>query len=238
MVFRYADDIFSLGRELRDSIRGLPTGRRLKFMVGIADVLPKLIAYRLLQPALQLPSEVQVICREDKPARLLAALAVHELDLVLSDAPIGPETHVRAFSHLLGECGLTFFAATRRVHQYRRDFPACLERLPFLAPGIHTTLRRSLDLWFEKQRVRPNISAEFDDSALMKVFAQAGLGAFAAPSVVEKEITRQYSVGVITRVDEVRERFFAISVERRLQHPAVVAISDAARHQLFTKAKS
>lgn len=233
VVFRYADDIFSLGRELRDSLRGLPTGRRLKFVVGIADVLPKLIAYRLLGPALQLPSGIQVVCREDKPQRLLASLAVHELDLVLSDAPIGPEAHVRAFSHLLGECGVTFFSATKHVRQYRRNFPHCLESLPFLAPGSHTTLRRSMDLWFQKRQLRPRISAEFDDSALMKVFGQAGLGAFAAPRVIEKEITKQYSVGVIARVDEIRERFYAISVERRLQHPAVVAISDAARHQLF-----
>jgi len=235
VVYRYAEDIFSLGRELRDTLRGLPSGRRLKFVVGIADVLPKLIAYRLLQPALQLPSGLQVICREDKPERLLAALAVHEIDLVLSDAPTGPQTHVRAFNHLLGECGITFFAATKLVSRYKKDFPHSLSQLPFLAPGSHTSLRRSLDLWFEKRKIRPQISAEFDDSALMKVFGQAGLGAFAAPNVIEREITRQYAVGVIARVDEVCERFYAISIERRLKHPAVVAISDAARQAVFSE---
>ncbi len=232
-VFRYADEIFSLGRELLDAVKGRPTGRPIRLLVGVADAVPKLIAHRLLEPALRLPEAIRIVCREDKPERLFAALSVHALDLVLSDAPIGPGINVRAFNHLLGECGVTFFGSARLAAAHRRGFPRSLDGAPVLLPAENTTLRRSLDQWFDAQGVRPVVTSEFEDSALLKVFGQAGVGLFAAPSVIEAEVCRQYGVRVVGRVASVRERFYAISVERRLKHPAVVAISEAARGKLF-----
>jgi len=233
MVYRYADEIFTLGRELTDAIRGRPTGRPLRFAVGIADQVPKLIAYRLMEPALKLPEPVRLVCQEDKPERLLADLAVHALDLVLTDSPLNPSINVRAFSHLLGECGTTIFGATALAARSRRGFPRSLDGAPFLMPTDNTVLRRSLDQWFSQHDLRPQIVSEFEDSALLKAFGERGVGLFAAPSAIEAEVRRQYGVQVIGRIDQVRERFYAISVERRLKHPAVVAISEAAREQLF-----
>ncbi|MCP4591359.1 MAG: transcriptional activator NhaR [bacterium] len=232
-VYRYADDIFSLGGELLDTLKGRPTGNPLRFSVGVADVLPKLIAHRLLEPALKLPEPIQLVCRESTPAELLARLAVHELDLILSDSPIGPDVRVRAFNHLLGECGITIFGSEELATAHRRRFPRSLDGAPFLMPAGNTTLRRSLDFWFDSEDIRPSVVGEFDDSALLKVFGQAGAGMFAAPDVIEKEIRRQYDVRVVGRVESVRERFYAISVERKVKHPAVAAIAHAAREKLF-----
>ena len=234
VVFRYADEIFSLGRELTDTLKGRSVGRPVRFTVGVADVLPKLIAYRLLQPALQLPDPIRMVCHEDKPERLLAELAVHGLDLVLSDAPIGPMVKVRAFNHLLGESAVTIFGPPKLAAQYRRKFPQSLDGAPMLLPTETTSLRRSFDQWCEAQNIRPFVAGEFEDSALLKVFGQSGTGLFPAPSVIEAEIKRQYAVQTVGRLDEVRERFYAISVERKLKHPAVVAISEAAQQHLFT----
>jgi len=231
-VYRYADDIFSLGGELLDTLKGRPTGTPLRFSVGVADVLPKLIAHRLLEPALKLPEPIQLVCRESTPAELLARLAIHELDLILSDSPIGLDVRVRAFNHLLGECGIMIFGS-EELATHRRRFPRSLDGAPFLMPASNTSLRRSLDFWFDSEDIRPSVVGEFDDSALLKVFGQAGAGMFAAPDVIEKEIRRQYGVRVVGRVESVRERFYAISVERKVKHPAVVAIAEAAREKLF-----
>ena len=232
-VYSYADEIFSLGRELMDNLKDRPTGRPLRLSVGIADVVPKLIAYRLLEPALKLPERVHVVCREDKPERLLAELALHGVDLVLADAPLSPSMRIRAFSHLLGECGVCFFAVPALAAVYRRRFPASLAGAPMLLPTDNTTLRRSLDQWFDAQGLRPQVVGEFEDSALLKVFGQTGAGLFAAPAAIEREVRKQYGVVVVGRVEEIRERYYAISAERRLKHPAVVAISEAAQHHLF-----
>jgi LysR family transcriptional activator of nhaA len=233
MVYRYADEIFTLGRELMDAVRGRPTGRPLRLAVGVADQLAKLITYRLIEPALKLPEPVHVVCREDKPERLLADLALHDLDLVLSDAPIHPSVKVRAFSHLLGECGVTIFGTKDLAAKYRRNFPKSLDGAPCLLPTENTSLRRSLDQWFEQQSLRPAVLSEFEDSALLSSFGERGLGLFPGPTAIEAEIRRQYGVVVVGRLEQVRERFYAISVERRLKHPAVVAISEAARERLF-----
>ncbi|MEO8605363.1 MAG: transcriptional activator NhaR [bacterium] len=233
VVYRYADEIFTLGRELMDAVRGRPTGRPVRLAVGVADVLPKLITYRLIEPALKLPEPVRIIVREDKPERLLADLAVHELDLVLSDAPINPSIKVRAFSHLLGECGVTIFATKALAAQYRRNFPASLDGAPWLLPTDNTALRRGLDQWFQQHDLRPNVVSEIEDRALMKAFGERGVGLFPAPTVIENEIRHKYNVAVVGRIEQVKERFYAISVERRLKHPAVVAISEAARERLF-----
>ena len=229
MVYQYADEIFSLGRELTDTLKGRPTGSPVRFNVGVADVLPKLVAHQLLEPALNLPERVRLVCHESTQAELLAKLAIHELDLVLSDSPIGPDVQVRAFNHLLGECGVSIFGTKDLADSHRRRFPASLDGAPFLLPTSTTALRRELEHWFDAEDIRPAVVGEFDDSALLKVFGQAGAGLFAAPDVIEKEIRRQYGVRVIGRVESMKERFYAISVERRVKHPAVAAIADAAR---------
>jgi LysR family transcriptional activator of nhaA len=234
-VFGYADEIFSLGRELVESVKGQPTGRPLRLVVGVADVVPKLIAYHLLRPALRLSEPVRLVVQEQSTAKLLAALAVQELDVVLADTPAPSEVRVRAFNHLLGECGVTLFAAAKLAAKYRRGFPRALDSAPFLLPGQASTLRSALEQWFDKQHIHPRIVGEFDDSTLIKVFGQEGSGVFAAPSAIETSVCRQYGVAVVGRLEEVRERFYAISVERRLKHPAIIAITESARSELFSE---
>ncbi len=233
VVYRYADEIFSLGRDLLDTVKGRATGRPLRFNVGVADVLPKLVAYRLLEPALHLSEQVQLICHEGSPPELLTRLAVYEVDLVLSDRPIGPDVKVRAFNHLLGECGVTIFGAKDLAIRYRHRFPKSLDGAPFILPTANTALRRAMEHWFDSEDIRPSVFGEFEDSALLKVFGQAGVGLFAAPTVIEKEVQRQHSVRVAGRLESVRERFYAISVEKKVKHPAVLAIADEARQKLF-----
>jgi len=235
VVYRYADEIFGLGRELQDVLKGRPRGRPSRLMVGISDLVPKLIAYRVLQPALATPEPVQLICHEDTPERLLADLSEHRLDVVLSDAPVMPLVRVRAFNHLLGTCGVTLFGASSLAARYRKGFPACLDGAPFLLPLEGSTLRSAMEQWFDSGNIRPRLVGEFKDSALMGTFGQAGAGLFAAPSAIEKEVREHYRVSAIGRLDSVIERFYAISVERKLKHPAVVTISDAARDKLFTR---
>jgi LysR family transcriptional activator of nhaA len=233
VVYRYADEIFGLGRELQDVLKGRPQGRPLRLLVGISDMVPKLIVYRILQPVLAMGEPVQLVCQEDAPERLLADLADHRLDVVLSDAPVSPGIRVRAFNHPLGSCGVTLFCASSMAARYRKNFPASLDGAGFLLPLETSSLRRALDQWFEAQRIRPRVVGEFKDSALMMTFGQARAGLFAAPSAIEKQVQEHYKVGVIGRTSEVVERFYAISVERKLKHPAVVAISEAARDTLF-----
>lgn len=233
MVYRYADEIFSLGRELMDVVRNRAPGRGLRLAVGIADVLPKLVVYRLLEPVRKLAQPVHIVCREGKPEPLLADLAIHKLDLVLADSPVGANSSVRAFHHLLGECGITFFARAPLAARYRRRFPQSLDGAPVLLPLEGSVMRRSLAQWFDAQGIRPNVVSEFEDGALLKAFGAAGDGVFPSPSVIEDEVRRQYGVQVVGRVEAVRERFYAVSHERRLKHPAVVAVCDAARERLF-----
>jgi LysR family transcriptional activator of nhaA len=205
----------------------------MRVTIGITDVLPKLVAYRLLEPALHIAGPVQLTCQEGKLEQLLAELAMYKLDVVLSDAPIGPLVKVRAFNHLLGECSVSFFGAPTLAAAYRQHFPQSLQHAPLLAPTGNTVLRRNLDQWFDEQGLHPIIVGEFEDSALLKVFGQQGLGLFTAPSVIEAEVKRQYNVEVIGRVDAVKERFYAITVNRKLRHPAVIAMSDTAQQNLF-----
>ncbi|NUQ65251.1 MAG: transcriptional activator NhaR [Pirellulales bacterium] len=232
-VFRYAEEIFSLGQELAESLQGKPRRSRPRLSVGIADVLPKLLAYRLLEPVLHLPEPVQLVCDERGLVDLLAELAQYRLDVVLSDSPLSPTVSVRAYNHLLGECGVSILGSSSLARKFRRGFPQSLDEAPFLLPTPKSMLRRSLDQWFDSEGIRPDVRGEFDDSALLKVFGQAGQGLFAVPSAVEQETCRQYRVQLVGRLDAVRERFYAISVERRLRHPAVKAITEAAHGDLF-----
>jgi LysR family transcriptional regulator, transcriptional activator of nhaA len=233
LVFRYADEIFGIGRELMEALRGRPAGRPLQLTVGVANVVPKLIVYRLLRPAAQDPEAVHLVCREDTTERLLADLAAHALDVVITDAPAPAHVRVRAFSHLLGESDTAFFAPAALAARLRRRFPLSLQDAPVLLPTAHTALRRDLDDWFEKKDVRPRIVGEFDDTALMKVFGQGIPAVFPAPAAIEQDICRFYGVRVVGRTNGVRERYYALSVERRLKHPGVLAITSAARAELF-----
>ncbi len=232
-VLRYADEIFALGKELVDVARGRPTGKPRRLLVGVSDVLAKLMVYRLLQPSLNLPEPVQLDAREGQLDELLKALASFELDVILSDSPLPPGSPIKAFSHLLGECGLTIFGSAALSRSLRKHFPKSLSGAPLLVPGRHSLPRRGLDQWLDEHDLHPQIAGEFQDSALMKVFGQAGLGAFPAPTAVESEVCRQYNVKVIGRVEEVRERFYAISPERRLKNPAVIEISRHAKERMF-----
>jgi LysR family transcriptional regulator, transcriptional activator of nhaA len=232
-VFRYADDIFSTGRELLDMVHGRPTNRPMKLTVGVVDVMPKFIAHWLIEPALRLGERVRIMCREATPEQLLAQLSVQSLDVVLSDAPIGPGVNVRAYNHLLGETGVSFLGVARLARTHRRRFPKSLNGAPILLPATNTAVRRSIDQWLESADIRPDIIGEFEDSELLWEFGGAGEGIFPVPTVLERHLTRLHRVKVLGRTDAVRSRFYAISVERRLKHPAVVAICETARRELF-----
>lgn len=232
LAFRYADEIFSLGQEMLGTLKGRPEGRLARVTVGVADVMPKLVAYQLIEPALKLKDTYRIVCREGTNEELLPALAVHDLDVVLTDAPMDTALNVRAFHHLLGECDVLLFANTKLAATYRRGFPRSLDRAPFLLPTRNTILRRSLDQWFDQRDIQPKIIAEFEDNALLMAFGQHGVGIFVAPSIIKHEVERKYDVKVIGEVSRVRERFYAVSLDRKLRHPAVLAISEAARARL------
>ncbi len=233
LVLSYADEIFSLGGELEEVLHQLPADRPRVFRVGVVDVLPKSIAHRILEPALRMPEPVRLICREAELDTLLAELAVHRLDLVLADRPIPATVSTRGFSHKIGECAVSFFATRELERRLQGDFPGCLDGAPLLLPGKGTHLRSGIDRWLDKQRLHPRIVAEFDDSALMKAFGQAGAGVFIAPAAIEAEVEKQFRVTAIGRTDEVRERFYAISVERKVTHPVVAAVMTNAAESLF-----
>jgi LysR family transcriptional activator of nhaA len=233
LAYKYAEEIFSTGRELLDVVKGRPTGRPLRVVIGIADVLPKLVAHRLIEPALHLSQPVRLICHEDNPQHLLAELALQELDLVLLDAPIGPAVKVRAYNHLLGESGIVFLARPRLAARYRRNFPRSLDGAPLLLPMANSAIRRNLDQWFDSLGIRPNLVGEFEDSGLLREFGAAGTGIFPAVSVVEEQLRRHYDVARVGRTEAVRSTFYAISIERKLRHPAVIAICQSARRELF-----
>jgi LysR family transcriptional regulator, transcriptional activator of nhaA len=233
VTYQYADEIFSRGRELSDVLRGRVVGPAARFTLGIADVVPKLIAFRLILPALKLSAPFRLVCREGKPDKLLSQLAIHELDLVISDAPLDPSIRIRAFSHLLGQSGLSFFAHPRLARQAKGRFPKCLDGMPFLMPAENSALRRSLEHWFDAQGVRPFVAGEFEDSAMTVVFGGAAVGAFATPTPTEAQVKRQYQLALLGRTKDIVESFYAISLDRRLKHPAVVAISEFAQNAVF-----
>ncbi len=234
LTYRYADEIFSLGREMMDALRGRPTGRPARLLVGISDVVPKLVCHRLLEAAIVGDEPVQLVLHEGKTNELMAALAVQEYDMVLTDAPLGPQVRVKAFNHPLGDCGIGFFAEPAIARRHRKGFPKSLDGAPMILPTPNTALRQSLDRWFDDLDVRPRIMAEIEDTALMKVFGQHGMGIFAAPIVVGDEVRKVHGVQLVGRSEDVREAFYAITVERRITHPAVAAIADAARGNILS----
>ncbi len=231
-VLGYADGVFDLGEELKAAVRLGDDTMPERFTVGLSMAVPKLIAHRLLEPALETDHPIELVCVEDSPESLLGSLATYSIDLVLSDAPRGSQVAVRAFDHLLGECGVSFFASEALAARFAPGFPRSLDGAPMLLPTPHAALRTALEHWFQDLSIRPRTVASFDDSALMKVFGSTGAGVFPAPSAIEQEVLRQYGTRLVGRTDAVRERFYAISVERRLRHPAVLAISEGARERL------
>jgi len=233
-VFRLAEEIFALGGELMDTVKGRATGRRpLRLAVGIADVIPKLVAYRILEPALAMP-EMRIVCREEAQERLLPDLASHALDMVIADAPAGPGLG-KAYSHLLGECGVSVFASPRLAAKLRPGFPRSLDGAPFLLPTSNTALRRELDAWFDTRRIAPEIIAEVEDAALLSTFAEAGLGLYAAPDAIAGETGLARGLRRVGALKPLSARYYAITVERRLHHPAVSLIAGEAREKLFKK---
>jgi len=232
-VLRYADEIFLVEREILQVAEARPTGRSMRLVVGVADVLPKLVAYRLLKALESVEGPIRLVCHEADPKTLLAELAVHRLDFVLSDGPVPPRASVRAYNHLLGECGVTFMARADLARKLRSGFPGSLDGAPLLMPGKDAAVYGELHRWFDQRGVRPTITGEFEDSALLKVFGQEGAGFFAVPAIIEAEVARQYRVRPFGAADGVIERFYAISLERRIRHPAVSAICETARTELF-----
>ena len=233
LVFSYADEMFRLGIELQDVLAGHTPGSALTLKVGVAMVVPKLLAYRVLEPVLHMEESVRLICHEAPLVDLLADLSVHKLDVVLADSPLNPSLNIRAYNHVLGESGITFFAAPDQAATLASDFPACLDGARMLMPSGGSALRRDLEAWFERNRINPLVVAEFDDRALMKAFGERGTGVFTSPSAVEQDVLDKYGVTTIGRTHELKERFYLISAERRIKHPAVSAITEAARNALF-----
>lgn len=231
-VQSYANDIFATGQELLDMVHGRPGEGPILFRVGIKDVMPKLIAYQLLEPTLQTDQEIRVACHEGDVSRLIADLAIHKLDVVLSDTPIDPSMKVKAYSHLLGESDVVLVGTKELAKKVRKDFPDSLNSTPILLPMKDTVLRRSLDIWFDENQIRPQIRGEFEDSAMMKIMGKAGVGVFPVTAIISEEVQAMYRVESIAKVPGVTERFYTLSVERKIKHPAVLAISEVARKKL------
>jgi LysR family transcriptional activator of nhaA len=234
VVFRYADEIFGLGRELLETMRGRPAGRPAELTVGVANAVPKLIVYRLLRPATHGDEAMVLVCREGSTETLLVELATHGLDVLITDTPVAPHMRVKVFNHLLGESDTAFFGTRRQAAALRRRFPKSLDGQPLLLPTRNTALRRSLDEWFEQSGIRPQVAGEFEDSALMKAFGQGDGVVFPAPAAIARDVCRVYGVHVIGRTSQVREKYYAVSAERRVTHPGVLAITSAGRDDLFT----
>jgi len=234
LVFKYAEDIFSTGQELMNTVKGHTTnGHPARLVVGVADAVPKPLATQLLKSALKLYRPTRLICQEDKLRQLLTDLTAHRLDLVIADTPAPSSIKEHTYSHPLGESGVTLFATAKLTAQYRRDFPQSLSGAPMLLPTSNAVLRRLVDQWLVNQGLHPNIVGEFDDSATLKAFGQDGYGIFPGVSVIEKEICRQYRVQVVGQLEALKQHFYAITAERRLKHPAVLALVRTARQELL-----
>ncbi|HSW03844.1 transcriptional activator NhaR [Aquabacterium sp.] len=234
LALGYADQIFALGAELESKIGKTADGEQaLDFHVGIADAVPKAIAYRLLEPALGVSAHVRLICHEGRFQDLLGQLAVHRLDIVIADEPMGRQVSVKAYNHLLGATEMSFFAAPALKRTLTGAFPQCLDGAPMLLQGSSSAMRQRFDFWLAAHKIRPRVIGEFDDAALMKAFGGEGRGIFMTPTVLESETSAQYGVRVVGRTSELIEEFYAVSIERRITHPCIAAITDAAREQLF-----
>ena len=233
-VYDYAEDIFSLGEELLDTVRNRPTGLPIRVDIGVADVLPKMIAQWLIEPALKLREPVRIVCRESSSEQLIARLSTLELDVILSDSPADPSRTFRAYNHLLGETGIGFVGIGPVIKKVKGKFPQSLSKVPMLLPTDNTAMRRDLDYWFETKGLRPNIVGEFEDYALLRAFAQSGTAVFPVPAAFVRVLKRQDRVVQIGATEDVKLRFYAISAERKIKNPAVIAICESARRHLLS----
>ena len=234
MVFSYADEMFQLGIELQDVLDGQTFGIKITVKFGVAMIVPKLLAYRVLEPVLQMNESTNLICHEAPLVDLLADMSIHKLDAVLSDCPINPSLNIRAYNHPLGGSGITFFSVPEHAKKLQKNFPQNLHDFPFLMPSKSSSLRMNLENWFDQHAIKPRVVAEFEDRALMKAFGERGTGVFTSPQTMEEDVLEKYGVRVIGRTDEVQENFYLISPERRIRNPAVTAITEAARANLFS----
>ena len=233
VAYRYAEEIFTLGQELTNTLKGREANRHIRLVVGIADVVPKMVAYKLLKIVFKQFKHIKIVCWEGRLERLLGELALHGLDIVLSDTSAPPTVRVQAHSHLLGETQVGIFGTDRLASRYRPKFPKSLDGAPFLLPTPNSVLRRGVEEWFRKHNIHPLIVGEFEDGATMNAFGQEGHGLFPGSMVVAAEITRQYQVSKIGSITGLTERFYGITVERRLKHPALIAISESAKEKIF-----
>ena len=234
MVFSYADEMFQLGIELQDVLDGQTFGIKITVKFGVAMIVPKLLAYRVLEPVLQMNESTNLICHEAPLVDLLADMSIHKLDAVLSDCPINPSLNIRAYNHSLGGSGITFFSVPEHAKKLEKNFPQNLHDFPFLMPSKSSSLRMNLENWFDQHAIKPRVVAEFEDRALMKAFGERGTGVFTSPQTMEEDVLEKYGVRVIGRTDEIQENFYLISPERRIRNPAVTAITEAARENLFS----
>ena len=233
LVLRYADDIFELGRELSDVLRGAPVVGASEFIVSSASALPKTVVYKIIEPALNLPHDVSLTSREGPVEAILAELAIHKVDMVLSDTPLSGSLNIKAYNHFLGESPLTVFASPGLARSYKKNFPQSLDGAPMLLPTQQYAIRQDIDRWLHGNDIYPIVRGQFDDSALIKSFGQAGMGLFFMPSVIAEEVCHNFNVRAVGEIDEVTQKFYAISAERKIRHPAVAAICDNARQSLF-----
>lgn len=232
-ILGHADSIFTTGDELLDTLRDQVATKRRAFRVGVSDAVSKPITYRLLEPALSLPEPLRLICTEGRLSVLLAELALHRLDMIIADRPMATNLNVRGYNHLLGECGLTVFGAPSLLKKINKPFPALLNEAPFLLPGEDVAIRPKLLHWLEMNKLRPSIVGEFDDGALIKAFGKAGAGFFVGSSAMKIDICAQYQVHAVGQIDTIMEQIYLITTERRLIDPAIIAISDAAKRDIF-----
>jgi LysR family transcriptional activator of nhaA len=232
-IVSYAEEIFGLEAELLAVVRDQGSRTALPFRIGIADSVPKSLTYRVVEPALHMEEAVRLFCKEGRLVSLLADLSVHRLDMVIADRAMPADLKVRAYNHLLGSSDVTVFGAEALVQTLKGTFPSAVDNAPFLLPGEEVAIRPALERWFEAQRVRPQIVGEFDDSALLKAFGQGGAGLFVAPTAIADYVCRQYDVRVVGRIESIIEQLYAITTERRMQHPAAVAVSQAASREVF-----
>lgn len=233
LALSYAEEIFQTGSELEELLKNGAVDRFFTFRVGIADVLPKFVVHRLLSPVLRQPEAIRLICNEDRLDRLLAELALHGLDMVIADRPMPAGTEIKGYSHPLGESGITFLASPALAEKIGDCFPSNLNGAPMLLPGKDSALHVALQRWLERMNIRPRIVGEFSDSALMKAFGEGGAGVFPAPTLCVPEVCDHYKVTKVGETNDIKERFFLISVERKLVHPVARAVSEHAKKMMI-----
>ena len=233
IAYRYAEQIFSLGTEFLEVLDGGSITIPKDFKIGIADVVPKSLAYKLIKPAFKHNSAVMISCIEDKTERLLADLSIGEIDLVVADRPIPPNVKVKAFNHFVGECGLAFLASKDLTKRFKKGFPNSLDKAPLLIPTAESAVRQELDQWFDQKEVHPQIVAAFQDRALMKIAAREGQGIIPVPEVIAADVCSEYHLELIGGTTEVKERLYLISIERRLKNPMLVEICEQGQKNIF-----